>query len=590
MLAMLMVTMTIGCLTTSADGIRDTESGKLRLNYGVHFRPKKTVYAVSDFWAQVFVVKIPAIPTGNLSADVPDCSRLTIRACRTLRPMFLQMHNAYAQMTREIRHVIQHILNVLPADRDFGSSHTKRSLLPFGGWLLYGLFGTTTDNHLKPIKKQVTRISQGMTQVARGMEMEHKRLAGYMTLTNHRLDGLLNMTMNQNEAISNLAGEFNNQLGTTLAMEQVYSIMSNKMTEYTTILNQLAEFQLGIEMLEQGSITPVLIDKRELLQVLRSVREHLQNRYPRLYLLWNRVSDVYGAQNFIYGRKGQHLLIQTHLPVTPKRGHYTLFEVETFPVIVDDQTDHVTEIRNLPKYFVATERSLYYILPKHVPDDDKSPLLNLARYREPFRSFRYGPTCVSALFKDDRKLIHELCQFRIWRTTLKPSITFLTDTQVLFLNVTNATLTCGTENRQMKPCAMCLHHVDCSCILKLWSKGGQLQQYFTPKMATCDLPQITTDIRTVINLAVIQHFFNDTLLGRLSGSTLLDRKLQITLPKFKTYEHRFKELLASDQTDKYDLDKFAKRVKNDSRVYHHLAEVVADEMETVQDETFDNDS
>jgi len=109
-------------------------------------------------------------------------------------------------------------------------------------------------------------------------------------------------------------------------------------------------------------------------------------------------------------------------------------------------------------------------------------------------------------------------------------------------------------------------------------------------MATCDLPQITTDIRTVVNLAVIQHFFNDTLLGRLSGSTLLDRKLQITLPKFKTYEHRFKELLASDQTDKYDLDKFAKRVKNDSRVYHHLAEVVADEMETVQDETFDNDS
>jgi len=50
-----------------------------------------------------------------------------------------------------------------------------------------GLFGTVQESDLKPIKKQVTRIGQGLANVARGLETENQRLAGYMTLANHRL-------------------------------------------------------------------------------------------------------------------------------------------------------------------------------------------------------------------------------------------------------------------------------------------------------------------------------------------------------------------------------------------------------------------
>jgi len=80
-----------------------------------------------------------------------------------------------------------------------------RSLLPIGGWVLHGLFGTTTDDDLKPIKKHLKRIDQGITQVARGLEVENQRLVGYMTV---------NITVNQQQAISDLTDEFNNILGT----------------------------------------------------------------------------------------------------------------------------------------------------------------------------------------------------------------------------------------------------------------------------------------------------------------------------------------------------------------------------------------
>jgi len=89
-----------------------------------------------------------------------------------------------------------------------------------------------------------------------------------------------------------------------------------------------------------------------------------------------------------------------------------------------------------------------------------------------------------------------------------------------------------------------------------------------------------------VNLAVLQQFFNDSQLGELAENTLLTEKLRVSLPKFKTFDHKFKRLLSSDETDKYNLEKIAERVRNDSTVYHHLADVVAAEMDEIG---FDDD-
>ena len=53
------------------------------------------------------------------------------------------------------------------------------------------MFGTTTDRDLKPIHKQVNRIVRGLVQVAHGLEVEDKRLAGFMSLQTHRIDNLV---------------------------------------------------------------------------------------------------------------------------------------------------------------------------------------------------------------------------------------------------------------------------------------------------------------------------------------------------------------------------------------------------------------
>ena len=131
------------------------------------------------------------------------------------------------------------------------------------------------------------------------LQVENRRLAGFMSLTNHRVDNLVNMIVNQEQAISNLAREFNVLFGSSVSMQNAFTLMSAKLMEYTTVMNRLQEFRLGVEMLIQGTVTPV-IDKIKLQQALQFISIHLGRRFPRLYLVSHRVSDIYNAHNFMF--------------------------------------------------------------------------------------------------------------------------------------------------------------------------------------------------------------------------------------------------------------------------------------------------
>jgi len=283
MITVSFVAMGLVVLATAGEDVKT--NNRLRLHHGVHFKALRKVYAVTDHWVQVFDIKISSMPVGDLSNDVPDCKQLRIYNCPSTRPVFVQIHATYASMAKEIRKARQHIMQVLPTGRGFGRPYAKRSLLPIGNWALHGLFGTATDDDLQPIKKHLSRIDQRMAQVSRGLEVKNQRLVGYMTLNNHRLDNLVNITVNQQQAIANLTNEFNNVLGTTVYLEELYALMAHKLSQYTTILHDLGEFQLGVEVLIQGMLTPVLVDKIKLRGVLQSVKEHLLYRHQRTYLL-----------------------------------------------------------------------------------------------------------------------------------------------------------------------------------------------------------------------------------------------------------------------------------------------------------------
>jgi len=67
----------------------------------------------------------------------------------------------------------------------------------------------------------------------------------------------------------------------------------------------------------------------------------------------------------------------------------------------------------------------------------------------------------------------------------------------------------------------------------------------------------------------------------LSADSLLSKDLQVHLPKFKHFQHKFQQLLAATTQKKYDLKRLVAKVKNDSVIYHSIADVVTEQMQQV---------
>ena len=76
--------------------------------------------------------------------------------------------------------------------------------------------------------------------------------------------------------------------------------------------------------------------------------------------------------------------------------------------------------------------------------------------------------------------------------------------------------------------------------------GGQIPiTYWPARLGKCQEMINVTEAKNVVNLAVLKSFFSDDDLKGLSAGTLLSKDLQVHLPTFKHFQHRFQEMLAT---------------------------------------------
>jgi len=80
---------------------------------------------------------------------------------------------------------------------------------------------------------------------------------------------------------------------------------------------------------------------------------------------------------------------------------------------------------------------------------------------------------------------------------------------------------------------------------------------------------------SLVNVAVLSHFFAPDELQRLSGNSLLKQTIEVDLPKLEIIKHSQDAALAADREARYDLQRVSELTKNQSVIYHELADVVA---------------
>ena len=206
-------------------------------------------------------------------------------------------------------------------------------------------------------------------------------------------------------------------------------------------------------------------------------------------------------------------------------------------------------------------------------------LLYTADNRISFRSFHTASTCVFALFMNDVTRVHNLCSFALHENPLQPAVHFLFNSQILLTNVSSLLLTCGSQDRNLTGCLICMRQIPCNCRVKLFLKNSTLPIFFWPsKLPQCGLRTDGSEIKHVINMASLQSLFSADVLRYFSGDTYLNTTLPVTLPAFDHFRHKFHHFISADEQVNQNFHKFAKRVRQHSKIYKEVSDVLLDQM------------
>ena len=114
-------------------------------------------------------------------------------------------------------------------------------------------------------------------------------------------------------------------------------------------------------------------------------------------------------------------------------------------------------------------------------------------------------------------------------------------------------------------CLQCELTVPCRCHLQ--------SPFILPeRLVDCIPRHANATVLHTVNLAVLQHFLQDSDLGSLLGNTLLHQPLPVSLPSFDIFRSTLSSQWASDHHLSYDLHRAVNATKQQETVFHSLAE------------------
>ena len=179
-------------------------------------------------------------------------------------------------------------------------------------------------------------------------------------------------------------------------------------------------------------------------------------------------------------------------------------------------------------------------------------------------------TCILSLFEDDKTSIFTKCNFRPLPHMIKHDVFELSPTSVLLTNIDKLTIKCPNETNIIQDCTFCVHNIPCRCLNQASTATYQ------PRLVHYQENSETQTRAYPLNLALIHEFFGYDKVKFYLGNTYFKQSVNITIPDFKIYTHKFKEILASDKNDPLSLKRMVKSAKKDDTIFQSLSEPILD--------------
>lgn len=146
----------------------------------------------------------------------------------------------------------------------------------------------------------------------------------------------------------------------------------------------------------------------------------------------------------------------------------------------------------------------------------------------------------------------------------------ISDTELLVYQTPSITIQCKSIVSELKGCNFCVINIPCHCTVLTQTNK------FLPHVASCDSTNQTVTRLHRINLALLQHFFSEDIVGDILANTIFKQIVDVKIPSFKIYKHKMQNILANDKIIDLSLRQVIKRTKQDTKIYSNLAESLID--------------
>jgi len=146
-------------------------------------------------------------------------------------------------------------------------------------------------------------------------------------------------------------------------------------------------------------------------------------------------------------------------------------------------------------------------------------------------------------------------------------------------NISSLEYICDCRSVVYDGCLQCGLTVPCRCHLQ--------SPFILPeRLVDCIPHHVNATVLHTVNLAVLQHFLQDSDFGSLLGNNLLHQPLSVLLPRFDIFRYTPSSQLARDHHLSYDLHRAVNATKQQETVFHSLAETLWQDSQILDNDRF----
>ena len=533
-----------------------------RLNYGVVFQQKSQVYIAQDFWYHTFEIELP----NSLTVPRLASCRKNNSTCHMISHFLAQLDSIRAETAARLNETKRSAQKLIPETR-VHKSRSKRSLLPFLGKLSRGLFGTATVDDVNILADHMNKLNKMASGLAKALTQHEDHLSSFIQAANSRMDNLMSGIKQNNLAIKFIQ----NELHTTArnlegSFDYMMGLLIDQVKTSSALNHELEEFKVGIIGLVNGRLSPLLIPQHVMYKTLQDIQMMLQTKFNGFHLTLKSVNEIYSECKYLYARNNTRIYVTVQLPISHFKDPLTLYKVISVPVPINSTSTHATQLLNLPNNFIITANKQYYA---GISNFDLSVCTgNQVRYCQ--SNIALSPvtsaSCILALFGNDKSQVKALCDFRFLQAVLKPEIIELSPNSLLIYRTPLISLECLNDHKMATGCDFCLFKLPCRCSI------STNNYYLAPRLASCHRDNDNVTTLHPVNLALLQHFFDDKFVDDIFADTTFNKPVNVTIPKIKIYQHEMSNIVAADTKAHLSLTKMAETAKKDAVIFQSLTE------------------